>query len=309
MEGGRPAVSRVAPYGPDSFGNMVTTTGSESGRNPFRFSTKYTDDETELVYYGHRYYSPETGRWMSRDPAGERHSLNLLLMVQNGVPNAVDPIGLAPYRGCYRGCLDLKEDFYQARRRDPAEDTRNKWWNEFIDWYQDLRKQNEGLWIDYAVTIKCKKCCRWYESLSTGGYAMQGTFSSRKCSVTICCGALIERGRKYPTLFGRPTKGDAFGILIHELTHCVQKIGGQEYATCGSCMCNEIQAYYREHPDWDTDLLIRGARGSCLDTIPNPWKCSAEELELLWRVLDRDKFVKDCKGGGTREGVGQPEAL
>lgn len=31
---------------------MITTTGSESSRNPFRFSTKYADDETELVYYG-----------------------------------------------------------------------------------------------------------------------------------------------------------------------------------------------------------------------------------------------------------------
>lgn len=41
-----------AEYGPDSFGNMATTTGSEASRNPFRFSTKYTDDETELVYYG-----------------------------------------------------------------------------------------------------------------------------------------------------------------------------------------------------------------------------------------------------------------
>ena len=50
---------------------MATMTGSESSRNPFRFSTKYTDDETDLVYYGYRYYSPALGRWMSRDPIGE----------------------------------------------------------------------------------------------------------------------------------------------------------------------------------------------------------------------------------------------
>lgn len=39
--------------------------------NPFRFSTQYQDDETDLVCYLHRYYSPSTGRWLSRDPLEE----------------------------------------------------------------------------------------------------------------------------------------------------------------------------------------------------------------------------------------------
>jgi RHS repeat-associated protein len=39
--------------------------------NPFRFSTKYQDDETDLVYYGYRFYNPSTGRWLSRDPLGD----------------------------------------------------------------------------------------------------------------------------------------------------------------------------------------------------------------------------------------------
>lgn len=39
--------------------------------NPFRFSTKYQDQETGLLYYGYRYYQPQTGRWLSRDPLGD----------------------------------------------------------------------------------------------------------------------------------------------------------------------------------------------------------------------------------------------
>jgi RHS repeat-associated protein len=39
--------------------------------NPFRFSNKYQDDETDLLYYGYRYYNAITGRWVSRDPSGE----------------------------------------------------------------------------------------------------------------------------------------------------------------------------------------------------------------------------------------------
>ena len=57
--------------GPDPYGNMTTRTGSERLRNPFRFSSKYTDDETDLIYYGFRYYSPEMGRWLSKDPLGD----------------------------------------------------------------------------------------------------------------------------------------------------------------------------------------------------------------------------------------------
>ena len=34
-------------------------------------STKYTDSETGLLYYGYRYYVPEVGRWVSRDPAAD----------------------------------------------------------------------------------------------------------------------------------------------------------------------------------------------------------------------------------------------
>jgi len=63
--------------------------------NPFRFSTKYQDDETGLVYYGYRYYDPGTGRWLSRDPIGERGGLNLYAYVGNNPVNFYDPYGLA----------------------------------------------------------------------------------------------------------------------------------------------------------------------------------------------------------------------
>ena len=59
------------------FGQLVaqykyTSTASASlSRLPFGFTTKYTDKEPGLLYFGHRYYDPVTGRWPSRDPIGE----------------------------------------------------------------------------------------------------------------------------------------------------------------------------------------------------------------------------------------------
>ena len=59
-------------YGP--FGEVLRATyanplvpQSFSGGG-FRFSTKYQDDESDLVYYGYRYYKASMGTWLSRDP-------------------------------------------------------------------------------------------------------------------------------------------------------------------------------------------------------------------------------------------------
>ena len=60
--------------------------------NPFRFSTKYQDDETDLVYYGYRYL--KDGRWLSRDPIGERGGKNLYACVRNNPITIYDLRGL-----------------------------------------------------------------------------------------------------------------------------------------------------------------------------------------------------------------------
>jgi RHS repeat-associated protein len=61
---------------------------------PMLFSTKYYDHEVGLYYYGYRYYRPETGTWLNRDPLAEEGGLNLYAMVGNDPINAVDPLGL-----------------------------------------------------------------------------------------------------------------------------------------------------------------------------------------------------------------------
>ncbi len=87
--------SLAATYEYDPFGNTLRATGAKAAVNPFRFSTKYTDDEKGLVYYGYRHLSPALGRWLSRDPIEERKSHNLLSFSHNDTINAVDPRGLS----------------------------------------------------------------------------------------------------------------------------------------------------------------------------------------------------------------------
>jgi RHS repeat-associated protein len=80
-------------YGP--FGEVIRITGAMAKANPFRFSTKYQDDETDLLYYGFRYYNPSTGRWLSRDTKGERRGGAYLYgFVNNNSFSFFDPLRL-----------------------------------------------------------------------------------------------------------------------------------------------------------------------------------------------------------------------
>ena len=88
----------VAHYQYDPYGNITHAEGALAADMPYRFSTKYQDDETGLLYYGYRFYSPELGRWISRDPIGEQGGINLFAFVINRVANLVDGNGLS-YKG------------------------------------------------------------------------------------------------------------------------------------------------------------------------------------------------------------------
>lgn len=63
------------------------------GATGFGFSTEY-HDETGLVYYGFRYYSPSLGRFISRDPMGESAGPNLYRLAGGDPVNKRDLWGL-----------------------------------------------------------------------------------------------------------------------------------------------------------------------------------------------------------------------
>ncbi len=85
------AVERLE-YGP--FGEPLRGAGAPTS---LRWSSKYEDAETGLLYYGYRYYDPANGRWLNRDPISESGGLNLYAFVKNNPVNTFDRLGLALY--------------------------------------------------------------------------------------------------------------------------------------------------------------------------------------------------------------------
>ena len=126
--------SILARYEYDPYGKLIKDVAEVSIRiNPFRYSTKYADSETGFLYYGHRYYQPETGRWSSRDPIGGKGFLshnrktirrkgklvaeepNLYLFVKNRTADELDVLGLLDSR-TEAGLATLWPDFANEAR-------------------------------------------------------------------------------------------------------------------------------------------------------------------------------------------------
>ena len=77
-----------------------------------RFVGQYYDEESELHYNRFRYYSPETGQYISHDPIGLLGGLNPYGYV--GIPTAfVDPLGLA---SCSKDFNSRREALRAAKR-------------------------------------------------------------------------------------------------------------------------------------------------------------------------------------------------
>jgi len=84
----------VARFEYDPFGGTVREEVPAGVDLPFRFSSKYEEAEWGVYYYGYRYYSPEVGRWLSRDPVGSRGGVNLYVLIRNHAISSIDALGL-----------------------------------------------------------------------------------------------------------------------------------------------------------------------------------------------------------------------
>jgi RHS repeat-associated protein len=227
--------------------------------------------ERRVQQPGARFYSSQLGRWVSRDPIGERGGINVLLAAENSHVMNVDYRGLSLYQGM-KMCKAAKKLWDSGKEIKPE----SSWWNFYIL----FRRVNK-------VKFKCKKdCCYKFDDPVTG--FVDPLFSGRrKCTINICADNFGIYGWSRQRLIR---------TIVHEMTHCHQGFQRQPHKYCGQAVCNEVQAYWRANPDprvTDDELLKSAWRSA--GTLKT---CKGSSLESLWRDIDKDKFVKHCKEHG-----------
>ena len=113
------AVVWAADY--DGFGKAtVRSTAADPVTNHLRYPGQYFDTETGLHYNDRRYYDPETGRYITRDPIGFAGGVNLYAYAAHSPTNLIDPTGeILPclavnYLRCMATCMLMStaEDYF-----------------------------------------------------------------------------------------------------------------------------------------------------------------------------------------------------
>jgi RHS repeat-associated protein len=149
----------IATYEYAPFGRAIVAIGPYTDVNPFCFSTKYFDFETELYYYGYRYYDAEVGRWVSRDPLGEEGGLNLYLFVYNESLNWVDPYGDSPFsvmakfmvkKGIKEGLKEFAERQVKKRFQKYMKEKTKK---EFAEELEGILSSLDSTWWEICIEL------------------------------------------------------------------------------------------------------------------------------------------------------------
>ncbi len=103
-----------------AYGNVIKFDINEIS-NPLRFQGQYYDEESGLHYNRHRYYNPNTGRYLTPDPIKLAGGLNSYQYVPNPT-GWVDPLGLMSVEGECPGQLALSASIADEIRAIPKGD-------------------------------------------------------------------------------------------------------------------------------------------------------------------------------------------
>ena len=129
-------------YGP--YGIVLNTSGDSAAKISFQLASKYYDKESDLTYYGYRYYEAKNGRWLSRDNMGEVGGVNLYGFVGNDGTHGID----------YLGNFDITKvaDVLKAYGWTVAEKLQRQWFDEH--YFDGAGVTDHKQWPSDTTTIK-----------------------------------------------------------------------------------------------------------------------------------------------------------
>ncbi len=192
--------------------------GSVELRNPIRFQGQYHDHESGLHYNRYRYYDPEVGRFVSKDPIGYAGGLNVHQYAPNPV-EWVDPLGLS-------GNAHQRRGKARSAKRQEALDTQTAGMIQQPDYpldkVYDAVNPNRKIWQSfspYDYSMECyeweyenpsKVCTRWDEKPGMVIGRSTDSIPSKAISIPLPRGVKCSKSRLKddPNKVGSPSTAD-----------------------------------------------------------------------------------------------------
>lgn len=107
--------SRTTAFGEEQlFNGAGQRISKDKALNPWRFASKRVEDEIGLIFYGRRFYDPEIGRWLTRDPLGNIDGPNDYAFVGNNPLDKVDSEGLFSIEVAWENLTDTAWGYLQG---------------------------------------------------------------------------------------------------------------------------------------------------------------------------------------------------
>ena len=246
-----------APFG------AVTASGNVT--QPFQWSSEHYDSETALVYYNFRHYSPDLGRWLSRDPIEERGGLNLSAFVGNSLAHETDGLGLS--------CPECRRAVDAAwRRLAPYSKALEKMKN---------RNESSGKFFPQKCRVN-KPTCK--SDPDNGGNACflpcESSDSFQRNAVgtiTVFCGV---EGESFET-----TESQIYHELFHTYQYCINEL---KKGSCEELLRTEIDAYCAQSNQYPVmhkrKFVKEGALASSVGG-----KCLEEDMSRLFDEIFDEK--------------------
>jgi RHS repeat-associated protein len=166
----------------------------------FLFHAEFRDTDSGLYNYGYRFYHPNLGHWISKDPIGEKGGVNLYAMVENNPIAVSDYLGQigspwGPGFGIMPGqwpgpkpvqAPSMWDNLYLLGRFEPTSYDNTKWFEirmgELIEEYRNKFKSQLDEWVcsnqtDYNGDFDYEVLPAYYDATEFETVAQLGRFN------------------------------------------------------------------------------------------------------------------------------------
>ena len=219
--------STVAHFEYSPFGQVTFQSGEMADSFAYKFSTKYWDVETGLGYWGLRYYHPDLGRWISRDPIEESGGVMLYEFCRNDAVSKKDILGLAlEMKSEGIAGVDPRPRMTATISKSGATDSLNAYYS---------IKAAAGGWFGWPDNGICNSTSKYGSNEASPSY-VRGWIKDDKCGeyTITCSGSAAVKVWQRPgianTLMGSQWKGTILGQAVYSET-LLEEYGGHRQGT------------------------------------------------------------------------------